>query len=118
MGSGQRYATGLRPGDWNLARANTDEAGIGRTVAVGLYPLGRSPFGVDDMAGNIWDWCLNTHDHPSNVSLDTDKVRVVRGGSWGVNPYGARSATRGNFDPSYRFSNVGFRVLCSSLIDG
>jgi hypothetical protein len=37
-------------GNWNAERANTNQSGIARTVAVGLYPLGRSPFGIDDMA--------------------------------------------------------------------
>ncbi len=105
------------PGDWNLARANSGDAGIRRTVAVGLYPLGRSLFGVDDMAGNICEWCLNTHNQPSNVSLDINVDRVLRGGSWYNNPFNARSVSR-DFDiPVLRFSFIGFRVLCSSPID-
>jgi hypothetical protein len=104
-------------GGWNSARANTYEAGIGRTVAVGLYPLGRSLFGVDDMAGNIWEWCLNTSDQPSNASLDIDVARVVRGGSWSSLPDSARSATPSLNAPGFRNFNLGFRVLCSSPID-
>jgi hypothetical protein len=105
------------PGDWNSARANTYEAGIGRTVAVGLYPLGRSLFGIEDMAGNVWHWCLNTHNQPGNVSLDTDVARVVRGGSWNYVSLDARSASRNLYHPDNRYYFLGFRVLCSSPID-
>jgi formylglycine-generating enzyme required for sulfatase activity len=105
------------PGDWNSARANIREAGIGRTVAVGLYPLGRCLFGVDDMIGNICEWCLNTHNQPSNVSLDTDEARVVRGGSWYNLPFDSRSSARDFNHPAKRHDSIGFRVLCSSPID-
>ena len=43
--------------DWLPARGNTDEAGIGRTMAVGINPAGQSLQGVSDLAGNTWEWC-------------------------------------------------------------
>ncbi|HRB98310.1 MAG TPA: SUMF1/EgtB/PvdO family nonheme iron enzyme, partial [Nitrosomonas sp.] len=104
-------------GEWNEQRANSDEAGIGRTVAVGLYPLGRSPFGVDDMAGNIWEWCLNLYYQPSDISLSSSDARVVRGGSWGNSPGRAHASARGGDPQSFRNFSVGFRVLCSSPIE-
>jgi formylglycine-generating enzyme required for sulfatase activity len=36
---------------------------------------------------------------------------VLRGGSWSDDPGGCRSASRGKFDPDYRFNLVGFRVV-------
>ena len=34
------------------------------------------------MAGNVWEWCLNEYDTPSNTDLSGDARRVMRGGSW------------------------------------
>ena len=100
-------------GNWNKARANSVEAGIGRTIAVGLYPLGRSLFGVDDMAGNIWEWCLSTYVHSSRISSAT----LQRGGSWRGNPGGVRASACFDYPPVARVEDVGFRVLCSSPIE-
>lgn len=101
---------------WHPARANNRKAGIGRTVAAGLYPLSRGPFGIDDMAGNVWQWCLNAHDHSKDIALMSDKDRVVRDGSWYDNPDLVRSSVRVSPHPGHRRSSLGFRVLCSSLI--
>ncbi len=70
------------PGEWDPARANTFESGLSRTTAVGLYPDGASPVGALDMAGNVWEWCLNEHDRPENTRPSGDARRVVRGASW------------------------------------
>ncbi len=105
-------------GEWNPARANYDGVGIGRIVAAGMYPLSYSPFGVDDMAGNTWEWCLNYYDLPQDVAIKTDdKSRVVRGGSWFILPDGVRAAARDGDHPVGRYNSVGFRILCSSPIE-
>jgi|CXWL01.1.fsa_nt_gi energy-coupling factor transporter ATP-binding protein EcfA2 len=104
-------------GEWNGQRANSAEAGIGRTVAVGLYPLARNPFGVEAMAGNIWEWCLNSCDPPSDASLDTSEARVLRGGSWYLDPDYVRASVRYYDHPGDRDDDIGFRVLCSSPIE-
>ena len=104
-------------GEWNAQRTNCSVAGIGRTVAVGLYPLGRSPFGLDDMAGNIWEWSQNRYERLSTASLGTESPRVLHGGSWKNYPNSMRASTRSNSFPGYRRNNVGFRVLCSSPIE-
>ncbi|MGZ0018185.1 nSTAND1 domain-containing NTPase [Nitrosomonas sp. wSCUT-2] len=111
--TGQDYPWGDQ---WHPARVNCYQAGIGRTVAIGLYPLSRSPFGVDDMAGNIWQWCLNDYDQPNGITLMSGRSRVVRGGSWRDVPGNARSAARYGYHPVYRYGSFGFRVLCSSPI--
>ncbi len=99
-------------GEWNEQRANS-YSGIGRTVAVGCYPLGRSPFGVDDMAGNVWEWCLNSYERPSDISLNTDKGRVLRGGSWNLSTAVVCASVRDGARPGYRQYDIGFRVLYS-----
>ena len=105
-------------GEWNVARANSDQAGIGHTVAVGLYPLGRSPFGIDDLAGNVWEWCLNAYDEPTNVSLKEDVFPVRRGGSWDFDPGSCRAAHRET--PRSKKSDryhLGFRLCCGPPVN-
>ncbi len=100
-------------GAWNGQRVNRREAGIGRTVAVGLYPLGCSPFGADDMAGNVMEWCLNSYEQPSNISWNKNVTRALRGGCWYSRPGSLLDATvRNRNDPDDRDDYLGFRVCC------
>lgn len=97
-------------------RANTFESGLGQPTAVGMYPAGVSPTGALDMAGTVWEWCLNKFKIPEvtdSAAQDLDD-RVLRGGSWDLNLSNARSANRGRDFPSVRYFNLGFRVVCSS----
>ncbi len=104
--------------------ANVDEtetkAGphyLGRTSPVGIYPLGRSVEGVDDLSGNVWEWCLNKHENPEITEADTSgDLRVERGGSWLRGPEYARAAIRGGDHPDLRYDYLGFRVLCAAPI--
>lgn len=102
-------------------RANTGEADLFRSTAVGLYPQGSSPAGVQDMVGTIYEWCLNNfhnpEDNPDDIRVEnksTDR-RVLRGGSWRDNHIFACSTHRTRNYPLNRSNVVGFRVLCSSI---
>ena len=107
-------------GDWLPGRANTDEAGIGRTTAVGLYPAGQSLQGVSDLAGNTWEWCRSRFELSGQRRGGTGAAeagaRVIRGGSWRVNRGFARADFRLDALPEDRVGSTGFRVACS--IDG
>jgi formylglycine-generating enzyme required for sulfatase activity len=87
-----------------LRRSNISESGIGHTTPVNTYPLGRSPFGVMDMAGNVFEWQANYRDS------DHDALRL-RGGSWGRDDYFARVSFRYGSPPVSWYDLIGFRVV-------
>jgi formylglycine-generating enzyme required for sulfatase activity/energy-coupling factor transporter ATP-binding protein EcfA2 len=95
--------------EWDSRRANIYESGLSRTTAVGMYPQGASPVGPLDMAGNLWEWCLNEYEAPSNTGLSGDGRRVVRGGSWDSFQDDARAAYRASNAPVSRNNSLGFR---------
>jgi formylglycine-generating enzyme required for sulfatase activity len=90
------------------------------TTDVGQFPPNQ--FGLYDMHGNVLEWCEdNWHssyegapdDGSAWVDSDqTDKYRLLRGGSWNLNPRGCRSAVRGHYARVLTNLNVGFRVCC------
>jgi formylglycine-generating enzyme required for sulfatase activity len=89
---------------------------LSRTSAVGMYPRGASVHGVLDLAGSVWEWCLNKYDSPRDCYPGTAEPRVVRGGSWYLNRVSARCAYRYCRVPDGRDSNLGFRVVRVSPI--
>jgi hypothetical protein len=113
---GQRGNTHPWGSDWREGCANTWEGRLSRTTAAGLYPAGASGQGVLDLAGNVWEWCLNAYDDPHRTQVGTDARRVVRGGSWNYFRDRARCATRNDYDPGARSSYLGLRLVCVSPI--
>ena len=104
--------------DWNPARANSHESGTGRTMAVGMYPLG-APAGemVADLAGNVWEWCLNEYDHPATTLIGGEGSRAMRGGSWLDFPGNLRATKREEFSPDDRDGDIGFRVVLAARLE-
>jgi len=84
-----------------------------QTSPVGLFPGGASPYGLLDMCGNVWEWCLNDFSDPENVDLSGCFERVLRGGAWNVEPERATVTYRDLDQPDYGYDAVGFR-LCAS----
>ena len=97
-----------------------------QTTEVGNFP--PNGFGLYDMHGNVWEWCLDDW-HDSYEGAPTDgsawineeqndnekdsQYHVVRGGSWFNNPQDCRSACRNYNGPDHRLNIFGFRVVCS-----
>jgi formylglycine-generating enzyme required for sulfatase activity len=113
-GDGRIYPWGDPAAD--CSRAQYGDCG-GLTVPVGARPAGASPYGVLDMAGNVWEWVANWYDpayygssparNPQGLELGERKV--FRGGSWGYPPAFLRAADRARNRPTYAGFNVGFR---------
>jgi formylglycine-generating enzyme required for sulfatase activity len=100
--------------DWEDGICNSFEAGLGVTSPVGLFPRARwGVFGIEDLAGNVWEWCDSFYDRSDK---NWPEARVVRGGSWLDGRDGARAASRGRGLPGFRDGGLGFRVVCSSPI--
>ena len=84
--------------------------------------LAANKFGLYDMHGNVWEWCLDSCNWDSGVVTDTysgeqkdpvcstGSARVLRGGGWSSRAQCCRSARRSGNDPTIRDNGVGFRV--------
>jgi formylglycine-generating enzyme required for sulfatase activity len=98
---------------------------VGKTTDVGSYPSGASPYGVMDMAGNVWNWVADWSESgigwltggnyyrnsPSKnpKGPDNGTSRVLRGGGWGTSTNNLRGSVRDGHNPAGRSNAVGFR---------
>jgi formylglycine-generating enzyme required for sulfatase activity len=86
-------------------------------VPVGMFEMGKSPYGIYDMAGNAWEWVNDWYDHDYYKKSPTKnpqgpakgKSKVVRGGNWLYIQEFLRSSFRFNAEPSGRQFGYGFR---------
>jgi formylglycine-generating enzyme required for sulfatase activity/serine/threonine protein kinase len=110
--------------EWDSSKCNSYDAGIGKTTPAGSYPSGASPYGLMDVAGNVWEWCADWYDENYYASTPSKNPqgpssgtwRVLRGGSWGgVNPNNLRAANRIGCDPGYWVVGIGFRGVALRL---
>jgi formylglycine-generating enzyme required for sulfatase activity len=114
---GRSYPWGDEP---DPERANYEAANIGRSSAVGCFLQGASPFGVEDMSGNLWEWTgtvsarrgdgVHSARFPENV--DSRSVRhIAKGGAFDRSHWSIRCASRYELYPTVRSADLGFRVV-------
>ena len=123
--AGQKYP--WRGDVIDLGKANYGK-NVGDTTPVGRYPA--NGYGLYDMAGNVWEWCLDEYNRDfyftsprKNPLFGANSVdwiisnftsvkenRVLRGGSWSINPEALRVADRNRKPPtSSAYNSYGFR---------
>lgn len=99
-------------------RDATIDDGFAETSPVGSFPRGASPFGIEDMAGNVFEWCMDWYEPYKGKELTNPrpskggKQRVYRGGSWRSRSSSLRTTARAFNEPGYLSNDVGFRILC------
>jgi formylglycine-generating enzyme required for sulfatase activity len=100
--------------DWGKMYDASD--GWETTAPVGSFPDAKSPFGVLDMAGNVWEWTADWYAAYTNQAVTnprgaaTGAARVLRGGGWdNSDAASVRAAYRGRDEASDRRHLVGFR---------
>jgi len=95
---------------------------INQVSTLGCYPLGKSPYGCEEMAGNVWEWTRSAYqeNYPANHSEWQDRNarkqkdavrRVLRGGAFNLNVNFVRCAACHYYSPDARYLNFGFRVV-------
>lgn len=97
------------------SRANVKLAGLRGTAAVGSFPAGASPYGVEDMAGNVWEWTSSPYrGYPGSTYKDPyygERLKVTRGGGWFDDERQVRTTNRSAANPSTANDDIGFRCV-------
>jgi sulfatase modifying factor 1 len=103
---------------FDVELCNSRESGFDCTSPVGLYPLGKSPYECQDMAGNVLEWCMDWYEkeyyknspQKNPRGPESGVGRVVRGGGWGFIDGRCRASCRDYGRPGGRVRLLGFRV--------
>ena len=116
---GHKYPWGDESPNEELANSADEKWSphVGHPTPVGLYPRGATPDGIQDLAGNVLEWCSDWfgEDYYAESPLENPSgprsgdMRVLRGGSWYVYPLGLRASDRGGLQPDVGYFNIGFR---------
>jgi formylglycine-generating enzyme required for sulfatase activity len=115
---GRVYPWGDKSPNAQLLNYNNN---VGKTTDAGSYPIGASPYGALDMAGNVWEWVADWYDsgyysispvrNPTGPSSGNE--HVIRGGYWKNNGLGVRTANRYGFTPDISYYGLGIRCAAT-----
>lgn len=122
--------------DFDPQKLNIDETRIGTTSPVGSFPAGVSPYGIHDMAGNVWEWTrsirgewddekgelIHQYHYPyvpddgrEELRKTIEFMRIIRGGSFAHDRSDTPCAYRGWDQISLRSETIGFRVAITAV---
>lgn len=113
-GAARVYPWGNR---FEAGRCNSKSAGPGRTAPVGNYPSGASAYGVEEMAGTVWEWTSSAFwPYPYNAYDGRElafvsQPRVLRGGSWFSDGWLVRASYRVRGFPWHASDIIGGRLV-------
>lgn len=135
----ERAARGAQPdadrivypwhGSWDPLCGNVEDNGFNAPCSVGLFPEGRSPYGCDDTAGQIWEWTTTlwgtdmatpswrypyADDGREDLGAAPDIRRVLRGGCFSSGPEKACCTYRGSLEPDGFWRGNGFRIVIAA----
>ena len=111
--------------DAEAGHTNSKEAGIGKTSALGLFPQDKSPYGCQEMSGNVWEWTRSLwKPYPYQLDGEREKLaipiskdRVFRSGtSFYHSTMGVGCPSRDRNSPNFGSNLRGFRVFGSSYL--
>jgi serine/threonine-protein kinase len=119
---GRRYPWGNEPPTRDRAVHHLD-VGFGGTMPVAETPSGAGPFGILDMAGNVFEWCADWYDpgyYAKAPAADPPgpaegRLRAIRGGCWLSLPDACRAGAREKYPPDRRSIMIGIRVVLNGL---
>src|SRR4029077_6169249 len=86
----------------------SDWSNHGVLAPIGSFGNGKSPYGIYDMAGNVWEWVNDWYDYnyyknspsQSPTGPSSGGAKVIRGGAWNSNPRAMRSSNRSLTSPT------------------
>jgi formylglycine-generating enzyme required for sulfatase activity len=116
---------------WENGHANTLESEHNTIVSVHLFSASSSPYGLLQMAGNVYEWTASLwssgpehppymypyspHDGRENWDASPEVFRIIRGGSFNFSSDAARCAARSRHRPDRSRFDTGFRVVCAGV---
>jgi len=103
---------------WDSTRANGQQSGLRGTAAVGSFHSGASPYGAEDMSGNVWEWTSSPYlAYPGSSYQDPNyspDLRVTRGGGWFDDPKTMRTSVRNALTRDAGNDDLGFRCAADT----